>query len=105
MQRELQALTSFQANGDYGIVSWREGLRPRVLENTEGDSMDGGQGLLVVGGGGAAHSNTRGEGGRVEGNSLLDCRERVQRGKGGQKRDRRDRRRNLGLPSVAPSLL
>ena len=36
----------------------REGLRLRVLANTEGDSISGGQGLLAVGRG-AAHSNTQ----------------------------------------------
>jgi len=38
--------------------SWGEGLRPRVLANTEGNSIGGGQGLLMVGRS-AAHSNTQ----------------------------------------------
>jgi len=54
---------------------------------------------------GAAHSNTQGKG-RESIDSLLGYREdtEVKRTNVGQK-DRRDKRRNLGLPSVAPSLL
>jgi len=52
---------------------WREGLHPRVLTNTEGDSIDGERGLLEVERG-AAHSNMQGKRDK-SGNSFLDCRE------------------------------
>ena len=58
----------------------REGLRLRVLANTEGDSIDGRQDLLVVGRG-AAHSNTRGKRNKLR-DSSLDCRESIERERG-----------------------
>jgi len=69
--------------------------------------MDGGQGLLVVGRG-AAHSNTQERRGKSL-DSLRDYRKST--GERGARETEEigggteDRRRNLGLPSVAPSLL
>ena len=54
------------ANGDRGIISGEEGLRPRVLVITEESSIGGGQGLLVVGRGRGTQQHT-GEEERVEG--------------------------------------
>ena len=58
---------------------WREGLRPRVLANREGDSVGGGQDLLGIGRG-AAHSNTQEKKDKSR-DSFLDCRESTE-GKG-----------------------
>jgi len=66
----------------------REGLRPRVLANREGDGVDGGQDLLGARRG-AAHSNTQGKGNESI-DSLLSYREDTE-GKGaevGQKRQK-----------------
>jgi len=65
-----------------------KGLRPRVLTNAEGDSIDEGQGLLSVRRS-AAHSNTQEKRDKSR-DSLLGHRENTE-GRG-QKRDRRDRR-------------
>jgi len=82
---------------------WREGLRPRVLIYAKGNGISGRQGLLAVGRG-AAHSNTQEKRDKLR-NGFLDCRESTEgKGDGSETRET-DKRRNLGLPSVAPSLL
>ena len=95
---------------DYGVVSGRWGLRLRDSEDVEGNRVREEQDFLVFGGG-AAHSNTQGRGDKSRYNLLGFRKGTEDEGtKGiGDKRDnrkgKRDRRRNLGLPSVAPSLL
>ena len=65
--------------------------------------MDGGRGLLVVGRD-AAHSNAQKKRDKQR-DRFLDCRKSTE-GNGGQNETgETDKRRNLGLPSVAPSLL
>ena len=78
----------FRASGKRGLWDrfWREGLRPRILANTEGDSIGEGQGLLAVGRG-AAHSNTQGERNKSRGSFLAV--ERVQGRKGAKVRQKR----------------
>ena len=94
---------NFLINGDYGVVFGERGLRPRVLVDTEGNSIGAGQGLLGAERG-AAHSNTQEERNESR-DSFLDCRESTEgKGDGSETRET-DKRRNLGLPSVAPSLL
>jgi len=64
---------NFLINGDYGVVFGERGLRPRVLVDTEGNSIGEGQGLLGAERG-AAHSNTQEERNESR-DSFLDCRE------------------------------
>jgi len=91
---EATIVVEIPANGDCGIVSWRErGYAFRIRANTEGNDMGEGQGLRVVGRG-AAHSNTQGEG-----NGSIDSLVGYKGGRGDRRDKDRDRRRNLGLHS------
>ena len=80
---------------------WRRRLLPRVLASAEGDGIDGGRDFPGARRG-AAHSNTQKKG--DESRDRLLGQQGKYRGEGG-KDDKRDRRRNLGLPIVAPRLL
>jgi len=90
----VTGVIEFRINGGYGIVSWIEGPRLRILVNAEGDGIDGERGLPSSWKR-ARHTATRRGRGNESIDSLLGYRENTE-GKGAGRGQKRQKRQMIG---------